>query len=210
MLLASENGVLIEKINLIHMKKVAFVILSLLSVQFASAQNFDLSILDKAMGLINKGDNAQGGGLLNDAIAGITKEVGGSKTSFTPKITSQLGSLGTLASGLSSGGGNTTGLSKIINTIKTLVAANRLKNMLGGSSSLLGKGKAVGENTNLLSKSLGLLGGSSPQLSQATDLLSAVSKNSSKLDGSSVVAKGAEKLIKDNLGSSLGIIEKLF
>ncbi len=210
MLLASDNRVLIEKINLIHMKKVAFVILSLLSVQFASAQNFDLSILDKAMGLINKGDNAQGGSLLNSAIAGITKEVSGSKTSFAPKITSQLGSLSTLASGLSSGGGNTTGLSKIVNTIKTLVAANRLKNMLGGGSSLLGKGKAVGENTSLLSKGLGLLGGSSPQLSQATDLLSAVSKNSSKLDGSSVVAKGAEKLIKDNLGSSLGIIEKLF
>lgn len=191
------------------MKRIALLFIAFIAFNSASAQ-FDLSILDKASGLLDKGDNANAGGLLNDAIAGITKEVSGSQTSFAPKITSQLGTLGTLASGLSGGNSNASGIKKVINTIKTLVAANRLKSALGGGS-LLGKGNLIGQNTNILSSGLSLLGGDNKsEVSKVTDMLGLVSKNSSKLDGSSLVAKGAEKIVSENLGSSLGILEKLF
>lgn len=189
------------------MRKIAFIFLTFFAVNTAYSQ-FDLSLLDKAGSLLDKGDNKQAGGLLNDAISGISKEVEGSQTSFAPKITSQLSSLTSLASGLSGGNGEATGIKKVINTIKTLVAANRLKSALGGGS-LLGKGKLIGDNTGILSSGLSLLGGKS-EATQAADLLGLVSKNSSKLDAGGVAAKTAEKLVGDKLGASLKLVEGLF
>ncbi|UBM58193.1 hypothetical protein LAG90_15405 [Marinilongibacter aquaticus] len=190
------------------MKKIGFIVIAFLlfTVGSSSAQGFDLSILDNAIGMVNQGNNKQASNLLTDAISGISKEVKGSNTAFAPKIASQLGNLSGMIPGLSSGKTNVGGLQKVINTIKTLVAANRLKKMLGGGS-LLGKGKLVGDNTNLLSQGLSLIGGDKPEVSRIGKLLGAVSKRSSKLDSSGLTAKIAKKVIGKKLGSSLNMLE---
>ena len=95
----------------------------------------------------------------------------------------------------------------MISTIKTLVAANRLKGLLGGGS-LLGKSSAVKPNEGLLQSGLGLLGGGS-KVDKRTKVLNVLSKKSGKLEKTGMFANMAQKAIGKKLGSSLNLLKGL-
>lgn len=169
------------------------------------AQSFDLSSLDDITSLINKGgSNTKVVGLLGGAMDGIKSEIGNSNSSFAPKILGQVANLGSMIPALKSGNINTNLITKAISTIKTLIAANRLKNMLG-QGSLLGKSSQLSSNVGVLQQGLGMLGGGS-KVDKIFSLLNVVNKKSPKLEKDGLFGKLASKAISKKLGSSLDML----
>lgn len=181
-------------------------VLSIFAISTSSlqAQSFDLSSLDNITSMINGGDKTKAIGLLGGALNGIKSEVGNSNSSFAPKILGQVSSLATMIPALKSGNGNTNLIIKAINTIKTLIAANRLKNMLG-QGSLLGKSAQLNSNVGILQKGLGMLEGGS-QVDKISKMLNVVSKKSPKLEKSGLFGNLASKAISKKLGGSLDML----
>jgi hypothetical protein len=171
------------------------------------AQSFDLSTLDNITSLINKNDNKKAIGLMEGVLGGIKSEVGNSNTGFGQKILSQVGSLASMIPALKAGNGNVNLITKAISTIKTLIAANRLKNMLG-QGSLLGKSSELSSNVGILQQGLGMLQGGS-KVDKISKLLNVVNKKSPKLENSGLFANLASKAVSKKLDSSLDLLSGL-
>ena len=204
----SHKGITNQKLE--EMKKTIslLTLVTLLTLGNAQAQSFDLGILDNTMSMMKSGNNNNKvAGILGDAVMGLKDEVGQSKTSFAPKLLSQVSALSGLIPSIKKGSADMSLVQKIISTVKTLVAANRLKGLLNGGS-LLGKGAQVGNSVNLLQSGMSLLGGgaSSDKLGK---LLNVVGKKSGKLDKSGLFGKLAGKAVTKKLGSSLNLLNGL-
>ncbi|MFT5884670.1 MAG: hypothetical protein ACI9IP_001127 [Arcticibacterium sp.] len=192
------------------MKKILslLIFITLLTVRNSQAQSFDLGILDNAMSMIKSGNNNNKvAAILGDAVMSLKDEVVQSQTSFAPKLLSQVTALAGLIPSIKKGNVDLTLVQKIISTVKTLVAAQRLKGLLSGGS-LSGKGSEVGNNVNLLKSGMSLLGGGS-SVDKLSKTLNMVGKKSGKLDKSGMFASMAQKAIGKKLGSSLNLLSGL-
>ncbi|MGR3810416.1 hypothetical protein [Jiulongibacter sp. NS-SX5] len=187
-------------------KILAFAIIAFSTVQL-SAQSFDLSDLDSAVSLFKEGKEGKAAGILSNAVGGLTKVANQSNSEFAPKILTQASALSGMLPSIRSGNINLGSLQKIVNTVKTLIAANRLRGMLN-QGSLLGKGSELSSNVGILQSGLGMLGGG--QSSKLDKMLGMVSKKSSKLDGGGLFKNMASKAVSKKLNSSLGLINGMF
>ncbi|AWV98172.1 hypothetical protein [Arcticibacterium luteifluviistationis] len=169
---------------------------------------FDLGILDNAMSMVKSGDNnTKVAGILGDAVMGLKDEAKQSSGDFSSKLLGQAGILGGLIPAISKGNADKNLLQKVISTIKTLVAAQRLKSLLGGGS-LLGKSSQVNSNVGLIQSGLGALGSGS-SVDKLSSVLGAVTKKSSKLENTGIFANLAEKAVSKKLGTSLNLLNGL-
>lgn len=186
------------------LKAILFSAILVFSGVSLQAQSFDISSLDKVTSLFNQGNTKQAASLLGTALSGIKSEVGNSNTSFAPKILSQVGSLSSMIPALTKGNANAGLFAKAISTIKTLLAANRLKGMLG-QGSLLGKSNQLTSNVGILQQGLGMMQGGG-SVDKISGLLNVVNKKAPKLEKSGLFGKLASKGISKKLGSSLDLL----
>ncbi|WP_341226906.1 hypothetical protein [uncultured Arcticibacterium sp.] len=172
------------------------------------AQSFDLGMLDNAMGMFKSGDkNTKVAGILGDAVMSLKDEAKSSDNNFSSKLIGQASVLGGLIPSIKKGNADMNLVQKVISTIKTLVAAQRLKSLLGGGS-LLGKSSQVNSNVGLIQSGLGALGSGSA-VDKLSSALGAVTKKSSKLEKTGIFANLAEKAVSKKLGTSLNLLNGL-
>ncbi|MCP9763558.1 hypothetical protein EGI31_11380 [Lacihabitans soyangensis] len=209
MSLSNNEGVIIKKqIQFIMKKSFSILITSLLLIFTTNtfAQSSLEGILDKVVSLSgNSGNGSQVADLLGKGVSMLEQEANTGGAEMKSKLLGQVGGLKNLIPLATSGKLNAGSLGKIVNTIKMLVAANRLKNMLGGGkSSLLGKGSAITSNLNLLQSASSVLGsGVSGQFSK---LLSSTTKSVGKLDKSGLFGKLAAGATEKKLGKLVNLV----
>ncbi|MFT5883990.1 MAG: hypothetical protein ACI9IP_000441 [Arcticibacterium sp.] len=184
------------------MKKILFVVAVCLVGLSSNGQSID-GLLDNVMSLQKKGDNKGLTTALGSLTAGLEKEVGETGGDFKAGLLSQVGSLKKLIPFASKGLLKAGSLKKIINTIKVMLGANRLGNMLGVGS-LLGKAAAVKSGLGLMKAGSSIMGSKSGELN---DLIGSAMGNSDKLDGGGLAAKGAEKVLSGQLGGILTMVK---
>ncbi len=182
------------------MKKILFVAALCLMGLSSRGQSID-GLLDNVMSLQAKGDNKGLSTALGSLTSGLEKEVNDTGGDFKSGLLSQVGGLKKLMPLASKGMVKAGPLKKIINTIKLMLGANRLGNMLGGGS-LLGKAKAVKSGLGLMKAGSSIMGAKSGGLS---NLIGGAMGNANKLDGGGLAAKGAEKALSGQLGGILSM-----
>lgn len=168
---------------------------------------FDLGMLDNALSLVQSGKQKESSKILGSAVSLLTNQVQGSNGDFATKIMGQLGGLSAVLPALEKGTANMGAVSKIISTIKMLVGAMNLNNLIKGDS-LLGKTTALVSNVNALKSGLSVLDGVAG-VNKITKSLDKVLKKSTKLDKTGWAANMAQKAISKKLGSSLGLLSGL-
>lgn len=177
---------------------------------FVSVQSFGQmsveGVLDKVTSLAgNYSNNSEIATLLGTGVSLLEKEANTGSPDLKSKILSQAGGLKALIPLASQGKLNVGSLSKIFNTIKMLIAANRLKSMLGGGkASLLGKGSAITSNLNLLSSGSSVLG--SGVQSQFSKILGSTTKSVGKLDKKGLFGKLAAGATEKKLGKLVSLV----
>jgi len=97
----------------------------------SNGQSID-GLFDNMMSLQKKGDNKGLTTALGSLTSGLEKEVGETGGDFKAGLLSQVGGLKKLMPLASKGMVKVGPLKKIVNTIKLMLGANRLSNMLGG------------------------------------------------------------------------------
>ncbi|MCP9770203.1 hypothetical protein EGI22_20045 [Lacihabitans sp. LS3-19] len=191
------------------MKKTISAIFASLMILVSSHSFAQMSVeglLDKAVSLAGKsGNSSQVAELLGKGVSMLETEANTGSADMKSKLLGQVGGLKNLIPLATSGKLNLGSLGKIVNTIKMLVAANRLKNMLGGGkSSLLGKGSAITSNLNLLQSASSVLG--SGVSSQFSKLLGSTTKSVGKLDKSGLFGKLAAGATEKKLGKLVNLV----
>ena len=191
------------------MKKTISVIFASLMILVSSHSFAQMSVeglLDKAVSLAgNSSNSSQVAELLGKGVSMLEKEANTGSADMKSKLLGQVGGLKNLIPLATSGKLNVGSLGKIVNTIKMLVAANRLKSMLGGGkSSLLGKGSAITSNLNLLQSASSILG--SGVSSQFSKLLGSTTKSVGKLDKSGLFGKLAAGATEKKLGKLVNLV----
>lgn len=191
------------------MKKISiiFCLISLFAFSTARSQSFDLGVLDNALSIVKSGDQGKLAGVLGGAMIGLQSEAKSSTSDFGPKILSQVGGLAKMLPMLKSGKADLGAIQKIINTVKMLVAANRLSGLLK-SGNLSQNKSGLLSNVSTLKSGLGLLEGAKgvKKISKVLDL---VTKKSDKLDLGGRAGKIAQKVITKKLRASLGKLSGL-
>jgi hypothetical protein len=154
------------------------------------AQNSIEGILDKVVALAgSKGEASQIVNLLGNGASMLEKEASTGSSDLKSKLLGQVGAIKGLIPLASAGRLDMGSLGKIVNTIKMLVAANRIKSMLGGGkSSLLSNVGGLTQNLDLLKAGSSVLG-------------TGVQKNVGKLLGSATKSVG--KLNKSGLAGKM-------
>ncbi len=184
------------------MKRILGVFVLMLTLSIASeAQSLD-GLLDKALSLQEKGDNKGLGDALGMISKGVEKEVGESGGDFKSGLLSQVSGLNKMIPLASKGMVKAGPLKKIINTIKLMLGANRLGNMLGGGGSLIGKASALKSSLSLMKGGSSVLGSNSGKLD---GLIDGAMGNVSKLSGGGIAAKAADKALPGQLGGILSM-----
>jgi hypothetical protein len=181
------------------MKKV-FIFLSLfIFAATANAQSLD-GLLDNVLSLQAKGDKKGLGDAMQLLSSGVEKEANETGGDFKAGLLSQVGGLNKLIPLASKGMVKAGPLKKIINTIKLMLGANRIGNMLGGGGGLIGKASALKSGISLMKGGSSILGGNSGALEK---LIGGAMGNVDKLDGGGLAAKAAEKALPSQLGGIL-------
>lgn len=191
------------------MKKILSIALTAIMLAFASntfAQTSIEGILDKVVSLTGKkNETAQIATLLGTGVSMLEKEANSGNADIKNKLLGQVGGLKALIPSALSGKLDLGSLNKIVNTVKMLVAANRLKAMLGGGKSgLLGNGAAITKNLNLLQAGSAILGGSTQN--QFAKLLGSTTKSVGKLDKSGLFGKLAASATNKKLGKLVNLV----
>ncbi len=188
------------------MTKLAVLLISfsfLFSTQ-TKAQSFDIGMLDNALGLLDQGKQAESGAILGTAMGLLTKSTQASSGDFASKILSQVGALNKVLPALKGGTANIAGVQKIIQTVKMLLGAMNLNQMVKGGS-LLGNSASLLSNVNLLKGGMSLLEGGK-SVDKITKSLDKIVKKAPKLDKSGFAGKWAQKAVSKKLESSLGLL----
>lgn len=181
----------------------AFLFIGLMAFT-VNAQDLE-GLLDSALTMQEKGDNDGLAKALSGISTGLEKEVNDNGGDFKDKILSQVGGIQKLIPLASKGMVKQGPLQKLVSTIKLLLGANRLSNMLGGGGSLIGKAAGLKSNLGLLSAGSSILGGG--QADKLGGLISGAMGNVNKLEGNSMAAKAAEPALKNQLGGILGMVK---
>lgn len=190
------------------MKKITKTLLAFLFIGFislsANAQDLE-GLLDSALSMQQKGDNDGLSNALSGISTGLEKEANENGGDFKDKMLSQVGGIKKLIPLASKGMVKQDPLQKLVSTVKLLLGANRLSNMLGGGGSLIGKAAGLKSSLGLLSAGSSVLGGG--QADKLGGLISGAMGNVNKLEGNSMAAKAAEPALKNQLGGILGMVK---
>lgn len=190
------------------MKKITKTLLAFLFIGFISlstnAQDLE-GLLDSALSMQQKGDNDGLANALSGISTGLEKEANENGGDFKDKMLSQVGGIKKLIPLASKGMVKQAPLQKLVSTVKLLLGANRLSNMLGGGGSLIGKAAGLKSSLGLLSAGSSVLGGG--QADKLGGLISGAMGNVNKLEGNSMAAKAAEPALKNQLGGILGMVK---
>jgi hypothetical protein len=190
------------------MKKVSVVLFSmflfLATSVISNAQGLE-SLLDQVMNMQEKGDNKGLANALSGISSGLEKEANDNGGDFKDKILGQVGGLNKLIPLASKGMVKQGPLQKVISTIKLLLGANRVSNMLGGGGSLIGKAAGLKSSLGLMSAGSSILGGG--QGDKLGGLISGAMGNVDKLDGNKMAATAAEKGLKGQLSGMLDMVK---
>lgn len=191
------------------LKLITFLAILFISTQLVSAQDIDIAeMFDKAMSLQDKGDNEAFSDALSKATGAFEKEAKESKSDFSPKMLSQVGLLSKMLPLASTGMVQKGPLEKIISSIKMLIGANKISNMLGGGGSLVGKAAGLKSNLGLLKTGMSVLGGGEKQ-DQLGSLIGSAMGNVDLLEKGGLTAKKAEPALKTQLGGIMSLAKGL-
>ena len=163
------------------------------------------ALLDKAMTLSEKGDNAGVAEALTQGSAALENEAKDSSGDLKDKILGKVGNLKSLAS-LASGGKLQTGiLGKAISAVKMLIGANRINKLLGkGDSGLLGNAASLTSSLGLIKTGSSILG--TDQQGSLTSLLGEASKSVGEVDKKGIAGKVAAAAATKQLGSIVKLV----
>lgn len=190
------------------MKKVGVLLFTMFlfgSFSFQSQAQGLEGLLDQALSMQEKGDKKGLADALGGISSGLEKEANDNGGDFKDKILSQVGGINKLIPLASKGMVKQGPLQKLISTIKLLLGANRISNMLGGGGSLIGKAAGLKSSLGLMSAGSSILGGG--KADQLGGLISGAMGNVDKLDGNKLAAKAAESGLKGQLGGMLDMVK---
>lgn len=186
-----------------------FVLVAFLSVNNVQAQGVDVAgLFDKALSLQGKGDNKAFGNALSMATNALETEAKSSKTDFAAKMLGQTDLLKKMLPLASKGMVKAGPLQKIISTVKMLIGANKISNMLGGGSSLIGQAAGLKSNLGLMKMGMSALGGGSKQ-DELGSLIGSAMGNVDLLGKGGLVAKKTEPALKTQLGGIMNLAKGL-
>lgn len=191
------------------MKKSFSILITSLVLLFTTntfAQSNIEGILDKVVSLAGqKSEGPQIASMLSTGVSALEREANTGNADIKSKLLGQIGALKGLIPLATSGKLDLGSLSKIVNTIKMLVAANRLKTMLsGGKSSLSQNTTGIVRNLNLLKAGSSVLG--SGVQNKFGKLLGSTTKSVGKLDKSGLFGKLAASTTDKKLGKLVSLV----
>jgi hypothetical protein len=184
-----------------------YLLLSLLTIftltQTAFAQDEDIAVnLDNALAMSEKGDMPALEMAMTKVQTQVEKQAGEGNSDFKDKLLTAAGGLKNMIPMLSKGATKTTELQKIISTIKLLLGAHKLSNMLGGGGSLLTQAAGLKSNLGLMKMGMSVLGGKGDQMGS---LIGSAMSGVAQLEKGGMGAKTAEPALKKQLGSILDL-----
>lgn len=185
-----------------------FLAISFIFASNIQAQSFDVSMLDDAMGLLDKGKHKESGQILGTAMNLLRQSTSETSGDFGSKILSQSGTITAMLPELMNGKANISSIQGIIQTIKMLYGAMNLNQMLN-SGSLLGNSASLLSNVELLKGGLSTIEGGGATVSTITKSLDAIIKKAPKLEKSGFFGKMANKAVSKKLESSLSLLSGL-
>ncbi|REA60857.1 hypothetical protein DSL64_13200 [Dyadobacter luteus] len=192
------------------MKKYVFSLIAVLSLLAFSAQSYAQglsveSLLDKAVSLSQKGDNAGVADALKLGSSALEKEANSSGGDLKSKLLGKAGDLKSLIPLASTGKLSSGVLGKAVSAVKMLIGANRISSLLGkGESGLLGNAASLTSNLGLIKAGSSILGGSTQ--SSLTSLLGDATKSVSGLDKGGIAGKLAATASSKQLGSIVKLV----
>jgi hypothetical protein len=187
----------------------SFVTLFLLVLTHDSfAQKVTLeSLLEKAVSLSESGNNTELVDVLKSGSFALEGEANTRGNDFKEKLLGQAGALKSLIPLATDGALKTDVLSKVVNTIRLLVGANQINNLLSeGKEGLLGNAETLTGSINLLQSGKAVL--DSKKQGRLGDLLEAASEPVKKLDNEGAGAKVAASGIKKTLGKIVDLVKE--
>jgi hypothetical protein len=182
----------------------AFCLMVFPATSFAQSLSVE-SLLDKAVSLSQKGDNAGVADALRLGNTALEKEANGSGGDLKSKLLGKAGDLKSLIPLASTGKLSSGVLGKAVNAIKMLIGANRISSLLGkGESGLLGNASSLTSNLGLIKAGSSILGGSTQ--SSLSSLLGNATKSVSGLDKGGAAGKLAATAASKQLGSIVKLV----
>ncbi|MBA4852190.1 hypothetical protein [Emticicia sp. BO119] len=188
---------------------ISFVTLVLLGFSHHSfAQKVTLeSLLEKAIKLSESGETTELASVMKSGSFALEGEANTRGNDFKEKLLGQAGALKNLIPLATAGTLKTEILSKVINSIRLLVGANQINNLLSeGKEGLIGNAEALTESISLLQSGKAVL--ESKQKEKLGDFLEAVSEPVKKLDDEDGSAKVAASAIKKTLGRIVDLVKE--
>lgn len=197
-----------KQIQFIMKKPFSILITSLLLIFSTNtfAQSNIEGILDKAISLAGqKSEGPQIASLLGTGVSLLEREANTGNADIKNKLLGQLGALNGLIPLANSGKLDLGSLTKIVNTVKMLVAANRLKTMLSDGKSNLSQNETnIARNLNLLKAGSSVLGSSVQN--NFGKLLASTTKSVGKLDKSGLFGKLAASATNKKLEKIISLV----
>jgi hypothetical protein len=183
---------------------ITFLVLILTTNTFAQS-NIE-GILDKVVSLAGQKSNGpQIASLLGTGVSVLEQEANTGNADIKSKLLGQVGALKGLIPLANSGKLDLGSLSKIVNTIKMLVAANRLKTILSGGKSNLSQNKSgIVKTLNLLKAGSSVL--DSGFQNKFGKLLGATTKSVGKLDKNGMFGKLAASATNKKLDKIISLV----
>ncbi|GAB3516725.1 hypothetical protein [Emticicia fontis] len=185
-----------------------FVTLFLLVVtrdSFAQKVNLE-SLLAQAVNLSENGKDTELVDALKSGSFALESEANTRGNDMKDKLLGQAGALKNLIPMATAGTLKTDVLSKVVNTIRLLVGANRINNILSeGKDGLLGNGQELTASIQMMQSGKAVL--DSKQQDKLGTLLDAAAEPVKKLDDEDAGAKVAASAVKKTLGKIVDLVK---
>jgi hypothetical protein len=187
---------------------VGFIAALLLFVHYdSSAQRITLEgSLDEAVSLSQTGEKEKLVEAIKSGSFALESEANTRGNEMKEKLMGQAGVLKSLIPLAAEGTLKTDVLTKVVNTIKLLVGANQINNLLSeGKEGLLGNATSLAGSLNLLQSGKSAL--DTKQQGKLGDLIEAAAVTVKKLDGNDAGAKIAASSVKKTLGKIVELVK---
>lgn len=190
-----------------HLFKGVIALFLLVVTRDSFAQKVTLeSLLAKTLSLTENGKNTELASAIKTASFALEGEANTRGHEMKDKLLGQAGILKNLAPLASAGTLKTDVLSKVVNTIRLLVGANRINNLLGeGKDALLGNAEDLTASLNMLQSGKAAL--DSKQAEKLGGLLDTAAEPVKKLDDEDAGAKAAASTVKKTLGKIVELVK---
>ncbi|RYU96716.1 hypothetical protein [Emticicia agri] len=165
------------------------------------------SLLEKAMSLSESGKNTELAEVLKSGSFALEGEANTRGNDFKDKLLGRAAALKNLIPSATEGTLKTDVLSKVVNTIRLLVGANQINNLLSeGKEGLLGNAEDLTASINLLQLGKAVL--DNKQRDKLGNLLDAATDPVKKLDDEDGGAKVAASAVKKTLGRIVDLVKE--